>query len=71
LKEIVIPGGPNGAGKTTTARMLLPTFMRVSDFFNADEIAREISPANVDAAAIAAGREMKRRYTITLASTLF
>ncbi len=60
MKEIVILGGPNGAGKTTVARVLLPQFFRSQEFayLNADEIAREISPQNVDAAAFAAGRRM-------------
>ncbi len=60
MKEIVILGGPNGAGKTTVARVLLPQFFRSQEFayLNADEIAREISPQDVDAAAFAAGRRM-------------
>jgi predicted ABC-type ATPase len=58
LEEIVILGGPNGAGKTTAARMLLPTFINVQAFLNADEIARELAPEDVDRVAIAAGRFM-------------
>lgn len=64
MKEIVILGGPNGAGKTTAARMLLPTFIHVNEFLNADEIARELSPGDVDAAAISAARQMIERIQI-------
>ncbi|HZP07383.1 MAG TPA: AAA family ATPase [Terracidiphilus sp.] len=60
-KDIFILGGPNGAGKTTAARVLLPKWLPVDAFLNADEIARRISPGNVDAAAFAAGREMLTR----------
>jgi predicted ABC-type ATPase len=61
MKEIVLIGGPNGAGKTTTAHVLLPEFFALHEFLNADEIARELSPANVDAAALAAGRQLIER----------
>ena len=65
MKEIVILGGPNGAGKTTAANVLLPEFLGTYKFLNADEIAREVSPGNVESAALAAGRilvERMRRY---------
>lgn len=55
MKEIVILGGPNGAGKTTSARALVPESFGLQGYLNADEIAREISPQNVDAAAFSAG----------------
>ncbi len=63
MNEIVIPGGPNGTGKTTVARILLPEFFGLKryEYLNADEIAREISPQNVDAVAFAAGRRMIER----------
>ncbi|MGO8759140.1 MAG: AAA family ATPase [Terracidiphilus sp.] len=61
MKEIVIIGGPNGAGKTTAARVLLPEFLRDHEFLNADEIAREISPDDPEAAALAAGRVLIER----------
>jgi predicted ABC-type ATPase len=51
VKEIILIGGPNGAGKTTTARVLLPEFFARYSFLNADDIARGISPQNVEAAA--------------------
>jgi len=60
-KEIFIIGGPNGAGKTTAATVLLPRFIRVQKYLNADEIAREIAPEAPDSAAFAAGRAMIER----------
>jgi predicted ABC-type ATPase len=64
MKEIVILGGPNGAGKTTAARILLPEFLELHPFLNADEIARDISPLDVDAAAFAAGRQLIERMRV-------
>jgi predicted ABC-type ATPase len=61
LKDIVLLGGPNGAGKTTAARVLIPEYFRLRSFMNADEIARDLSPSNVEAAALAAGRVMIER----------
>jgi predicted ABC-type ATPase len=55
VKRIILLGGPNGAGKTTTARVLLPEFFDLYPFLNADDM-RGISPQNVEAAALAAGR---------------
>jgi predicted ABC-type ATPase len=57
-KDIFILGGPNGAGKTTAANILLPEKLRLHAFLNADEIARRISPDNVESAAFEAGRLM-------------
>ncbi len=61
MKDIVILGGPNGAGKTTAAKDLLPKEIGISEFVNADEIARGLSPFDADRAAIAAGRIMLER----------
>jgi predicted ABC-type ATPase len=61
MKDIIILGGPNGAGKTTAARVLLPDEMRVREFVNADEIARGLSPYNVEGVALTAGRIMIER----------
>jgi predicted ABC-type ATPase len=58
MKNIFILGGPNGAGKTTAAKVLLPEKLRIHAFLNADEIARDIYPDNVEAAAFEAGRLM-------------
>jgi predicted ABC-type ATPase len=51
-------GGPNRVGKTTAAQVLLPEELGLLEFVNADEIARGLSPFNVDGVAMAAGRIM-------------
>jgi predicted ABC-type ATPase len=66
-KGILILGGPNGAGKTTAAKELLPSRMNMSEFLNADEIARGLSPFNPDRAAISAGRFMLARMQTLIA----
>ena len=53
--------GPNGAGKTTAAYTLLPEILNVWEFVNADEIARGLSPFNVESVAFEAGRIMLQR----------
>lgn len=59
--EIVVLGGPNGAGKTTAAMTLLPKALAITEFVNADEIARGISPNNVEGVSVAAARVMIAR----------
>jgi predicted ABC-type ATPase len=61
VADIVILGGPNGAGKTTAAATLLRQEMGISEFVNADEIARGMSPFNADAVALRAGAFMIER----------
>jgi predicted ABC-type ATPase len=61
VKDIFILGGPNGAGKTTAANVLLPEKLRLHAFLNADEIARVISPDDVESVAFEAGRLMIER----------
>jgi predicted ABC-type ATPase len=61
LKDIVILGGPNGAGKTTAAHVVVPQELNIREFVNADEIARGLSPFNVERAAKTAGRYMIER----------
>jgi predicted ABC-type ATPase len=58
---VVMIAGPNGAGKTSAAMTLLPDYLNIREFVNADEIARGLSPFNPNAAAAAAGRIMKGR----------
>jgi predicted ABC-type ATPase len=58
VKEIILIGGPNGAGKTTAARVLLPDFLELHPFLNADDIARDLAPWDVESVALAAGRLM-------------
>jgi predicted ABC-type ATPase len=61
VKDLIIIGGPNGAGKTTAAYELLPQYLRIHQFVNADEIARGLSPFDPEGSAIAAGRIMLDR----------
>lgn len=61
MKDIFILAGPNGAGKTTAANVLLPERLRTREFVNADEIARGLSPFNVEGVAMTAGRIMIER----------
>jgi predicted ABC-type ATPase len=58
---VVVLGGPNGAGKSTAAPALLRDALAVTEFVNADTIARGLSAFDPDAAAIAAGRVMLSR----------
>jgi predicted ABC-type ATPase len=66
VKDIIVIGGPNGAGKTTAAQVLLPEELELREFVNADEIARGLSPFNVEGVSMAAGRIMidRMRYLI-------
>ncbi len=60
-------GGPNGAGKTTLAKELLPKFLAINEFVNADNIASGLSPFNPDSMAIAAGKLMLKRIQSLIA----
>jgi predicted ABC-type ATPase len=61
MPDIFIIGGPNGAGKTTAACGMLPSFIGVSQFVNADEIARGLSGFAPESVSFEAGRIMLRR----------
>ena len=61
MPDIVILAGPNGAGKTTAARSLLPGRLGITQFVNADEIARGLSPFDWDGVVLTAGRLMLER----------
>ena len=61
MPEMYIIAGPNGAGKTTAAYSLLPNVFKTVEFVNADEIARGLSPFNVEGVAFQAGRIMLER----------
>lgn len=58
---IVLLAGPNGAGKSTAAPYLLPAALSVTEFVNADAIARGLSAFAPETVAIAAGRIMLDR----------
>jgi len=59
--QVIVLAGPNGAGKSTAAPMILPRLLRVTQFVNADEIAKGLSGFSPDAAALTAGRIMLER----------
>jgi predicted ABC-type ATPase len=59
--SVMILARPNGAGKSTAAPALLHGTLAVNEFVNADVIARGLSRADPDSAAIAAGRVMLMR----------
>ncbi len=53
---VYVIAGPNGTGKTTFATQFLPKIADCRNFINADLIAKGLSPFNVDAATMQAGR---------------
>ncbi len=75
---IYLIAGCNGAGKTTFAAEFLPKEVKCLRFFNADEIARGLSPFNPSIVAMKAGRlllnevhnSVSRKETFALESTL-
>ena len=75
---VYLIAGCNGAGKTTFAKEFLPHEVKCLRFYNADEIARGLSPLDPSAGAIKAGRlllsevrnSIDRRETFALESTL-
>jgi len=65
---IIILAGPNGAGKTTAAPFVLHENFGLTEFVNADDIARGLSGFAPETAAIAAGRIMLARLRSLAAS---
>ena len=59
--NIVVVAGPNGSGKSTVAPSLLREYLGVTEFVNADTIAKGLSGFNSDAVALRAGRIMLMR----------
>lgn len=70
MPNLFIIAGPNGAGKTTAAYTLLPEVLEILEFVNADEIARGLSPFNVDSVAFEAGRLMLQRIDHLLTKSI-
>ena len=65
--NLYIIAGPNGAGKTTASFTLLPDMLECTNFVNADEIARGLSPFAPSAVDVQAGRIMLQRIEDLLA----
>lgn len=63
-KHFFIAAGPNGSGKSTFARQFLKKHDYI--FLNADEIAREINPEQMDMAKLAAGRVFFKRLATNI-----
>lgn len=61
MKKLYIISGCNGAGKTTASYTILPEILSCTEFVNADEIAKGLSPFQPEKEAIQAGRLMIER----------
>jgi predicted ABC-type ATPase len=61
MPTLYVIAGCNGAGKTTLSKNLLPDYLGIKEFVNADEIAKGLSPFNAEGVAFAAGRIMLTR----------
>lgn len=59
--HIVVLAGPNGAGKSTIAPQLLHGLLGMTEFVNADTIARGLSAFDPQSVALQAGRIMLQR----------
>ena len=61
MPQLIVIAGPNGAGKSTSAPHVLRRALRVTEFVNADVIARGLSAFDPERAAISAGKIMLTR----------
>jgi predicted ABC-type ATPase len=61
MPNLYVIGGANGSGKTTIALTVLPRFLQVFEYVNADEIAAGLSPLNPESMAMQSGRLMLER----------
>jgi len=58
MPNLYIISGANGSGKITRAKQILPRFLNVYEYLNADEIAAGLSPFRPESVAIQAGKLM-------------
>ncbi|MBR4793962.1 MAG: zeta toxin family protein [Bacteroidaceae bacterium] len=63
-KTLYIMAGCNGAGKTTASMLLLPAILDCTEFVNADEIAKGLSPFHPEEVAVQAGKLMVDRINL-------
>jgi predicted ABC-type ATPase len=70
MPVMYIIAGPNGAGKTTASNTLLPGFLGVEQFVNADEIAKGLSPFAPESVAIESARIMLSRIAALIAQKI-
>lgn len=61
MLNLYIIAGCNGAGKTTASLTILPSVLNCFEFVNADNIAKGLSPFNVEGVAIESARIMLTR----------
>jgi predicted ABC-type ATPase len=61
MSQIIVVGGPNGAGESTFVYNLLLSEFGITEFVNANTIARGISAYNYKNVAFEAGRIMLQR----------
>jgi predicted ABC-type ATPase len=61
IKSFILFAGCNGAGKTTASFTILPEILDCKEFVNADEIARGLSPFQLEKVLFEAGRIMLNR----------
>ena len=68
MSEIFVFAGCNGSGKSTLANRLLSSIQPAPEFVNADIIAAQLNPNDVEAVAITASRLMLNRLKVLAAS---
>jgi len=60
-QKYLLFSGANGSGKTTTVKQILPHFLGIYEYVNADEIASGLSPFSPESVAIQAEKLMLKR----------
>lgn len=64
MPSLYVIGGANGSGKTTVALTVLPRFLQVFEYVNADAIAAGLSPLNPESMAMQSGWLMRERLQV-------